>query len=352
MLRWLIVASLLCPSTASNGSQPGVVVLSTGETMAGKIGFRTLKLRLLRQGKPAVQIPWNAITAVQMLPWRERDSRQRLRGSGKTSKPTIAPLLTFRARVVLHNGTCLWGQLSTTFTIEQQQGGPRTFGLSREQQGKLGQRLEELQYVAELRFAKLPATVPCDVTLQLAGIQDVESVRVFGINSQHMRRARKNTQADSYRVDGLWPDRYDLLVVSKTAVYISLNGEIPTTPDDVLTSEKQRSLGRFLARNAGEDVKRRALKITGRVRRSRVLLMEETRKQGKLTERRLDIYQVEFTGSQWQVTHITPLFTDQADARGDVRLRWINIHNPLGLELTERQSSRAVTLDAKTLEKR
>jgi len=344
----VLATTLLLICCASAGAEvPGEVKLSSGKSLTGKIRFRTEKLRLQRKGQRAILIPWQAISAVQVLIWREKALYEA--GKSGPNRPT-APALEFRTRIVLRNGSCLWGTLSTQFTFVPKTGSRRSFGLTSHQRGKLGQTRKDLLHVVELRLGPLPAVLPCQIALRTDQIDEIQSVRVLGLSSQHVRRLMRGKDG-VYRADRLWPDRYDMLVVTPKAVYLNLSGETPTMPMDVLTYQRRRSLGRWLASRAGKGVKRRALTLAGRVRRSRVLVQEETRKAGKLVERRLDIYQVEYRNGRWTVRFIVPIYRDTS-VDSAVPLRWLHIRNELTIDLSQKQPEKNVLLRAKLPEKR
>lgn len=341
----LLLLALVHPA---RGAQPGRVVLSDGKQLRGTVRFPVEKLRLTRGRKRAVRIPIQAIAAIHVIPWRQRSY---MVGSGD-EKRSEAPILEFRMRVVLRNGACMWGNLSSTFSLETARGKRRKFALTRLQRGKPGQTEKDLLRVLRLEFAKVPARLPCQVTLRPdPKIGQITSVLVLGMDSQHLRPMRK-AEDGSWWADGLWPDRYDLLVVTPTRVFLSLSGQTPTMPADVLTYLRRREIGRLLSRQAGEGVKRRALQVAGRVRRCRVLVLEESARQGQRATRRLDIYQMEYVQGRWQIVFTVPVYRDVATDKGLIA-RWIDLRKGLAVVVTEKAPSASVTLpDQRPADKR
>jgi hypothetical protein len=247
-VRCLSLAFLVCTSStrsvmgASTATErrPGKVTLSDGTELKGEIWFTDAKLRVyegqdvldgrfvnLAQNE-LVSITFNEKKKSMEHPWRFKNA-----GSDeKEFLPTTYPLMEFGAEVKVGSGKVLAGHLMTTPLYVRVPGAEnpmdfdnKKFILKYQVKGEPGQTYKDVVYVTSITFTDTAASsggngVICGT---IKGLGKLEQVAAFGIERMAGYQGKVDPEKETYRIEDLPKDVYDIAVLTDRSNYVGLS---------------------------------------------------------------------------------------------------------------------------------
>lgn len=208
---------------AAGEPSPVVVTFSDGSAAAGEarvIGPRPLTLVPLGENRQRMFQLCDLVTLEQEVEKASMERPWTFKEAGKPEKVYLEgeyPLINFRTRLTLVNGTVVTGHVISAALAFTSDAGQQKLFLQRQIKGAKGEKLPDVAYVSSVRMTASAIADGKPISGSVEGFGSVESVTALDNGRGHVLFA-KTTRDNRFDFGTVLPGSYDLCVLTDTHV--------------------------------------------------------------------------------------------------------------------------------------
>ena len=228
----LVIFTLAAAASAASTPAPAVITFSDGSALAGDlslIGSRPLTLVPLGENRQRMFQLSDLVTLEQEVEKASMERPWTFKEAGKPEKVYLEgeyPLINFRTRLTLVNGTVVTGHVISVALALKSDAGQQKLFLQRQIKGTKEEKLQDVAYVISVRMTANALADGKPISGSVEGFGNVESVTALDNGRGHVLFA-KTTRDNRFDFGTVLPGSYDLCVLTDTHVLCGHSDAVP-----------------------------------------------------------------------------------------------------------------------------